>query len=414
MAIYSPNTIVKVDGVNFSGDTVNRVTFALGRTNVDEQPRAGVGQVTLTTYDGVIPNVNLNSRVTVQIKLSDGVTNHGVFAGYVTTINRSMRAAGAAGYATDTTLQLIGNLAKLAQKPSDATYPKQFDGDRIYDLIYNTFGDTWSGTAPGISWDDLSPTVTWATYEQGEIGEIDTPGDYEVTAYGGGVVTAQSLANLTANSALGILWEDGEGRINYDSATHRINNAANNGYTVIPSQYLSVNGLESETDANNITNDVTVVYKNNQEKTGEDLTSIGIYGRVARKWSTILENGTDAEQIKDLYLETRSLPRQNLSAVTIPLHNPELGSSLRDELIQIYNGLAVSMPDLPPSIYSQGFVGFAEGYSFDLSRQTATVTITLSDYALTAIQQTWEQVGASETWDTLSPTLTWVNAKVVA
>lgn len=414
MAIYSPYTTVTIDGVAYSGDAVNQVRVTLGRSNVDEQPRAGVGQVTLVTYDGQIPTVSLNSRVTVRVKLSNGSTNHGVYAGYVTKITRSMRAAGASGYATDTTLQLIGNLAKLAQKPSDATYPKQFDGDRIFDLIYNTFGDTWSGTAPGLTWDDVDPTITWATYEQGEIGTIDTPGDYEVTAFNDGVVSAQSLANLTANSALGILWEDGEGRINYDSATHRINYAANNGYVNIPSDYLAVTGLDSETDANNITNDVTVSYKNNQEKTGSDFTSIATYGRVARKWSTILENGTDAEQIKELYLTTRAVPRENLAAVTIPLHNPNLGSALRDNLIQVFNGMPVALPDLPPSIYAQGFNGFVEAYEFDLSRQTANLTISLSDYALTAIQQSWEQVGASETWLTLSPTLTWVNAKVVA
>lgn len=413
MAEYSPYPQVEINGTVFTGDVVNSVAIFNGRTNVDEQPRASYSTITLVTYDNVYPAVTANDRVAISILKSDGTTPHPVFAGYVTDVSASMRAHGSTGYATNTTITVMGALARLANKPTASTYPKQFDGDRIAAILLDVYGDTWAQTAPGLTWATIDPTVTWLNYET-EIGVIDQPGDFEVTAFNQGIVAAQSLANFTANSALGVLWEDGEGRINYTSASERINNATVNGFETINADYIAAGNTSSIININDIANDITVSYKNNQEVTGEDLASITTYGRIARQWSTILENVASAQQLRDLYLETRTLPRRNLNAVSIPLHNPGLGSTLRDALVEVYNGKPVSIPDLPLPIYRTPFTGFVEGYVWELAKMTATLTLTLSDYGLTALEQTWSQVSASETWNTVSPILIWSDAKVVA
>ena len=412
MSLYSPYPQVEINGTVYTSDVVNGVIINNGRTNVDEQPRASYSTITLVTYDGAYPAINPNDRVAVSILKSDGVTYHPVFGGYVTDISQNFRAHGSTGYATNTTIQVTGALARLSNKPTQTTYPKQFDGDRIAAILQGVYGDTWDGVAPALTWADIDPTLTWATYES-ELGTIDQPGVYEIKAFNDGIVSAQSLANLTANSALGVLWEDGEGRINYDDATHRVQNATDNGFTEISADYIAVSGTSSNMNINDIANDIIVTYRAG-EVTGTDAASVLTYGLIARQWQTILHNEVDAEQLRDLYLSTRTLPRRNLSALTIPLHNPELGSILRNALVEIYNGKPVAIPDLPQSIYRTPFSGFVEGYIWDLAKMTATLTLNLSDYGLTALEQSWEQVSASETWATVSPILTWNDAKVVA
>ena len=413
MAEYSPYPQVEINGTVYTGDVVNSVAIFNGRTNVDEQPRASYSTITLVTYDETYPAVSANDRVAISILKSDGVTPHPIFGGYVTDVSASMRAHGSKGFATNTTITVMGALARLANKPTSPTYPKQFDGDRIFEILIDVYGDTWADTAPALTWADVDPNTTWLDYET-EVGVIDRPGDFEITAFNQGIVAAQSLANLTANSALGVLWEDGEGRINYTSSSERIANATNNGFETINAEFIAAGNTSSIININDIANDVTVSYKNNQEVTGEDSASIATYGRIARQWSTILEHVASAEQLRDLYLETRTLPRRNLNAVSIPLHNAELGATLRDALVQVYNGKPVAIPDLPLPIYRTPFSGFVEGYVWELAKMTATLTLTLSDYGLTALQQTWSQVSASETWDTVAPILTWTDARVVA
>jgi len=306
MTFYSPYPQVEINGIVYTADVVNGVSITNGRASVDEQPRASFSTITLVTYDGAYPEVVPNDRIAIKILLSDGVTTHPVFGGYVTDVKQDIRANGSIGLATNTTITAMGALARLSNKPTEPTYAKEYDGTRIANILYGVYNDTWLGVAPALTWGDVDPTLTWATYDS-ELGTIDQPGNYEITAFNQGIVSAQSLANTVANSALGVLWEDGEGRINYDDSTHRVTNAANNGFEVIDADYIGVGGTSSSMSVNDIANDITVSYKNSQEVTGEDSHSIAVYGRTARVWGTLLENQVSAEQLRDLYLSTRDM-----------------------------------------------------------------------------------------------------------
>ncbi|CAB4195551.1 hypothetical protein UFOVP1291_22, partial [uncultured Caudovirales phage] len=92
---------------------------------------------------------------------------------------------------------------------------------------------------------------------------------------------------------------------------------------------------------------------------------------------------------------------------------PDLPDALRDELVSIYNGKPVSIPDLPTPIYLYAFSGFVEGWRWTIARKTAFITLNLSDYALSLISQTWEQVNPAKTWQNTSVTMTWQNARVI-
>ena len=173
-------------------------------------------------------------------------------------------------------------------------------------------------------------------------------------------------------------------------------------------------GISTTVTSSDLINQMTITYKGNASVTDQDIDSQLTYGLFASQRSTLLQSGVAAQQQLDLFMGTRTIPRLNLSAVTIPLDNPDLPNALRDALIGVTVGMPVSIGDLPASLSDQPFAGFVEGWTWNISRKQAALTMNLSDYGLSAIQQAWNQVSGLELWNTLASTLKWENATVVA
>ena len=413
MGLYNPQPTVEIGGISYTSLTIAQIQITAGRSTVDEQPRAGFCTIRLLNATGLTPVVQLNDTTHINIVTSAG-SDPRIFSGYVTDIQRTVRQAGPNGLVTETVVTAVGPLARLARFGTAATYPKQYDGDRIAAILQDAYTTSWDEVASAITWNSVDPALTWLNYDPGYVGTIDTPGDYEMYAYSGGIVSAASLCADVAKSGLGVLYETPEGYINYDSSTARIDRAALTGFTEIDAGYIAAIGLESNSSIATMVNDLTVTYKNGAQVSGDDSDSIGIYGRFAAVLTTYLESGTAAQQQLDHYLATRSLARINLGAVTIALHNSDLPDSIRDTLIGAYCGLPIFIPNLPIQLVPTGFTGFVEGYRWEITNKTATLTMNVSDYGLTAITQAWLQVNPAEAWNTISATLEWQDARIVA
>ena len=413
MTAYTPNPVVTIAGTDYTADTINSVTITAGRSSIDAQPRAGYATVSLIIVDNTYPAINLNDLLRVSVVDSSGSDPH-IFTGYVTDVVRRMSAAGNVGQAVQIDITAAGPLARLAKLLTEDNYPKQYDGDRIAAILQDVFTTAWDEVTPTtLTWAGVNATKTWETYDPGYVGTVDTPGDFELYDYNAGAVEALSLTRLVANSALGVLYETGDGLINYDASGTRVDRAGNLGFTSIDADYLSSLALAADSRTADLINQITITYKANASTTASDVDSIAAYGLFAAQRSTYLEQAAQAQQQRDFFLETRSIPRVNLGTIQIPLHNPNLPDATRDALLGVFCGLPVAVPDLPTAIYNHPFEGFVEGYVWRVTRNTAELALTVSDYGLTAIQQAWEQVNALETWQTISPTITWENARVV-
>jgi len=413
MTAYSPNPTVTIDGVNYTSETINQITINTGRVTVDEQPRAGFSTIILRIPDGTYPPIDINDPAYVSIVTSNG-SDPKIFQGTVSDVRRSIVAKGSAGMLVDIAVTVVGPLARMARFNTSATYAKQFDGDRIAAILNDVFSSTWLEVSPTLIWSGVDPTKTWQTYDTGYAGSIDQPGSYEIHAYNGGEVSALSLAQTVANSALGVLWETADGNINYSDAASRVNDVANNGFLDVSADYISAQGASTSSSSGDLINKMTISYKSNATVSGQDIDSQLAYGLFAAQRSTMLEAGAAAIQQLNLFMTTRVIPRVNISAVTIPLDNPNLPSALRDSLIGAHVGMAIAIPNLPAALTNQPFFGFVEGWTWNLSQKQASIMLTLSDYGLSAIQQAWNQVSAAEVWNTVSTTLKWENATVVA
>jgi hypothetical protein len=69
---------------------------------------------------------------------------------------------------------------------------------------------------------------------------------------------------------------------------------------------------------------------------------------------------------------------------------------------------------LPVNMIGGTFQGFVEGWTFSTSYNRLSLTINLSPVAYSLQAMKWSDVPAPETWLTISPTLDWENATIVA
>lgn len=412
MTFYDPLPSVTIAGVDYTSDTINGIQTTAGRNTVDEQPRAGYATISLIVVNGSSPTIELNDPVTVSILDSSSVPT-AIFSGSVTDVGRSIAEHGVSGTRVNVNVTVAGPIARLARILTATSYPKEFDGDRVAQILNDYEATAWNEELPTLTWAGIDPTLDWTHYDPAFVGTIDTPGSYEITAYSGGAAGALNHLNQVATSALGVLWESPNGLVNYSDAASRLDKVANDGFLEISADYLQGVGLAATSSLGDLINDMRVTYKANAVKTGTDPISIATWGQFVGQKDTMLENGADAEDMVDLYLTTRAYPRNSLTAVTVPLHNPQLSGTLRNDLIGLNVGSPITIPNIPQSIYDGTFYGFVEGVSYTVARKAAAVTYYVSEYALSQIEMAWQQVNAAETWNTITATLTWENATVV-
>jgi hypothetical protein len=77
-------------------------------------------------------------------------------------------------------------------------------------------------------------------------------------------------------------------------------------------------------------------------------------------------------------------------------------------------GEAISLNNLPLNMSSGTFQGFVEGWSFQAAYNRLSVTLLLSPLAYSLQAMRWNDVPITETWASVSPTLDWANATIVA
>jgi hypothetical protein len=76
-------------------------------------------------------------------------------------------------------------------------------------------------------------------------------------------------------------------------------------------------------------------------------------------------------------------------------------------------GMPVNISDLPINM-GMNFQGFVEGWKFTAGYNSLAIDLYVTPVAYSLDAYRWNSVSASESWNTLSPTLQWLNATVVA
>jgi hypothetical protein len=414
MSDWTPEWAISINGYgDYTNLTLANLSISSGRTDIYSQPRAGYANLQIINLDLTPIEFDVNDSITIKVKDSTG-TYVNLFGGNVT--DRTVEVISSAPGQINEVISItaLGALSKLPKTIIEGALSKDFDGNQIYTILSQTLFNTWNEVPAALTWADYDPTTTWANAENSGLGSIDTPGNYELTARSADTTDVYSLVSALATSGLGYLYEDAQGRIGYADSTHRSSYLADNGYTMLSGNTALSRGIRTIRRIGDLRNQVTIKYKANAEVSATDQTSIDTYGAQAQAITTSIENGVDATAQANFYLGIRAYPQDVFDSITFSLGNPEIDDTDRDSLLNVFMGLPLDITDLPANMVNGRFQGFVEGWKFQAGYNRLDITLNVSPTAFSLQSMKWDDVSAAETWNTISASLDWLNATIVA
>jgi hypothetical protein len=415
MSVFNPVWKVIIGGVEYQTAILANLTITSGRTNIYEQAQAGYTYIELINLDQSNVAIGINDGLTIELQDSTA-TFIPIFGGSIVDISISVAELGNVAYAQRIRIIALGALARLPKALTDGVLTQDFDGDQILTILQDLLLNNWGEVPAALQWNTYDPTETWANAQNIGLGEIDTPGSYELAQRSSSRTDIYSLVSALATSGLGYIYEDAQGLISYASADHRSIYLATNGYVNLSANDAQGSGLTIQQRAGDVRNDITLLYGTNStnEVSATNPASIAQYGQLAQIFTTTVKHAIDAQDQADFYLTLRAYPEYNFNQITYQLTNPEIDDADRDSLINVFMGMPVAIADLPLNMSAGTYLGFVEGWTFQAQYNQISVSLNLSplSYSLQAMQ--WQDVSVAETWNSISGILDWEHALVVA
>jgi hypothetical protein len=412
MTQWTPEWQLQINGVDYTDITLSTLTVVSGRTDIYSQPRAGYASIEIINLNLTPITIDVNDGLTIKVKDSTG-TYVDIFGGFVTDSSVEVASTGTGGINETIRVTALGALSKLPKTITNGVLSKDFDGNQIYTILSAALFQTWAEVPAALTWATYDPTTTWANAQNSGLGEIDRPGDYELMARSSDATDMYSLVSALATSGLGYLYEDAQGRIGYADATHRTQYLAANGYTSVSGNHALSRGIRTIRRLGDLRNKVTIQWRSG-DITALSQQSIDQYGSQADIIATTLHNSADATAQANFYLGIRAWPQDVFESITFTLGNSEIDDSDRDALLNVFMGLALDITDLPANMVNGRFQGFVEGWTFRAGYNRLDLTLNVSPTAFSLQSMQWDDVSVAETWNTISSTLDWNEAIIVA
>ena len=409
MTNYDPNPVVTINGTAVSPDTViNRIGINFGRNDIFTQPQPGYASIELWVDANISLDIDLSYPIFIDVDGAVSGTKR-MFTGVISDIQISLGGYGSTGGYAIYRITAVTVLSALNKRVAGfSNFPKQFDGDRIYDICYDAFITVW-GELSETAWEDLPISPTWDSYEGISVAlvtdlatDIEQPGQYELTAYNDGTTNALTLAQDAAQSGRGILYEKGDGSLYYDDFLKRLT------YTPVSlgTDEILVDGLATDSQWSEIVNDATVTYKANAQEYWRDEQSIAFYGELSGTRATQLENLSDAYNQAFAFIAARSYPRLYPNTISVALHSPTVSDAKRDQLLEVFCGTPLSVDGLPP-VFGNLFQGFVENYTYEIKEKEMFLSMGNSSFKESYPSIIWLQVEPGITWAAYPPLVEW-------
>jgi hypothetical protein len=415
MTVWTPDWKLTVAGVDYEDIAISDIAHQAGRTDIYAQPAPSYLQVTLVALSGQTLPFDINDSLSLQVKDSSGsyVT---LFGGDVTDVTVEVQTAGNVATVISYSLLAMGSLVKLAKEIYNDSLPQDQDGDQIYELLSSVLQNSWNEVPAALTWATYDPTEIWTNAQNIGLGDIDQPGLYTMENRAAEPDTVYNIASLIADSAFGYLFEDNQGRIGYADADHRQTYLIANGYVDLDANHALGQGLQTTIRSADIRNDIYINYGNNfgSQETATDAASIALYGYKAETINSVIHSAVDAQEVADRYIDQRAYPLPRFDSITFPITNPEIDDADRDDLLGVFMGMPVNIQNLPDQISDGEFEGYVEGWRWSTRFNELFLTLNVSPVAFSQVAMRWNSVPVVEAWNTLSPTLTWEYATIVA
>jgi hypothetical protein len=411
MTAWTPVWRVRANGDTVTGVTLANLTITSGRTDINSPTPAGYCSLQLINTDNSVYNFAVNTSILIEVQDSNA-DYVPLFGGRISDIRQIVTSAGSEAAVTTINITATGALIRLQRATFDGNLAEGLDGAQITDLLDDLLLASWNELPPAETWATYEPaTETWANAGDIGLGTIDA-GEYTMASRQITDQVISTVANQIASSALGYLYEDANGNINYADASHRQDYLVANGYTDLDAAHAIGAGIGIVQRQGDIANKIIIDYGNNfnSQYIAQDTTSQGTYGLYAEQFSSYLKNTSDVENMGDRLIQLRAYPRYLFQSITFPLQNPEIDDADRDALLNIFMGQPVRISNLPPQMLGGEFTGYIEGWTFRASVGGLSLTFNASPTEFSAVAQQWAQVNAAESWNSVLNTLEWQDA----
>ena len=410
MTAWTPVWRVRANGDTVTGVTLANLTITSGRTDINSPTPAGYCSLQLINTDNSVYSFAVNTSILIEVQDSNG-DYVPLFGGSISDIRQIVTSAGSKAAVTTINITATGALIRLQRATFDGNLAEGLDGAQITDLLDELLLASWNELPPAETWATYDPTETWAEAGDIGLGTIDT-GEYTMASRQISDQVISNVANQIASSALGYLFEDANGNINYADASHRQDYLVANGYTNLDAAHAIGAGIGIVQRQGDIANKIIIDYGNNfnSQYIAQSTDSQATYGLYAEQFSSYLKNTADVEDMGDRLIQLRAYPRYLFQSITFPLQSPEIDDADRDALLNIFMGQPVRITNLPPQMLGGEFTGYVEGWTFRASVGGLSITFNASPTEFSAVAQQWAQVNAAESWNSVLNTLEWQDA----
>ena len=415
MSIFNPVWRVTIGGVQYQTAVLANLTITSGRTNIYEQAQAGYTNIELINLNQSNVIISINDSLTIELQDSTA-TFIPIFGGSVVEVAISVAELGNVDYAQRIKIIALGALARLPKALTDGVLSQDFDGNQILTILSDLLLSQWNEVPAALQWNTYDPTTQWEDAENTGLGEIDTPGNYELAQRSSNRTDIYSLVAALATSGLGYIYENAQGQISYAGSLHRSIYLAANGYVNLSANNAQGSGLSIQQRTGDVRNTITLKYDQNSsaEVSAANAASVTLYGQLAQIFTTTVKHQADAQDQADFYLTLRAFPQYNFNQITYQLTNPEIDDGDRDSLINVFMGMPLSIADMPLNMSAGNYLGFVEGWTFQAAYNQISVSLNLSPLAYSLQAMQWQDVSVAEAWNTISGILDWEHALVVA
>jgi hypothetical protein len=411
MTAWTPVWRVRANGDTVTGVTLANLSITSGRTDINSPTPAGYCSLQLINTDNSVYNFAVNTSILIEVQDSNAAYVP-LFGGRISDIRQIVTSAGSEAAVTTINITATGALIRLQRATFDGNLAEGLDGAQILDLLDELLLASWNELPPAETWATYDPaTETWAEAGDIGLGTIDA-GEYTMASRQITDQVISTVANQIASSALGYLYEDANGNINYADASHRQDYLVANGYTDLDAAHAIGAGIGIVQRQGDIANKIILDYGNNfnSQYIAQDTDSQATYGLYAEQFSSYLKNTSDVEDMGDRLIQLRAYPRYLFQSITFPLQNPEIDDADRDALLNIFMGQPVRITNLPPQMLGGEFTGYVEGWTFRASVGGLSLTFNASPTEFSTSAQRWAQVNAAESWNSVLNTLEWQDA----
>ena len=261
MTLWTPDWKILVNGSELTSVTLSNLTITSGRQDINSPTPAGYCSLELINTDGTNYDFSINNAVTIEVKDTTGAYV-AIFGGRISDLRQIVRSAGSSAVITSLRITAIGALAKTQRAIFDGNLAEGLDGAQITDLLDDLLLASWNELPPAETWATYDATETWAEAGNIGLGTIDA-GEYTMVSRQITDSIIYPIINEIASSALGYMYEDANGNINYADASHRQDYLLANGYTDLDASHAIASGIGVIQRQGDLSNKIIMDYGNN-------------------------------------------------------------------------------------------------------------------------------------------------------